>query len=100
MSEVARMTETPTGTIHSWYHNGTVPNAHKLARFGKRTGTNLHWLLTGDGPTKAPGYGTTAADAAFRMGRREVLTMIKTSISEIEARVMVAPIKHRRIKRR
>jgi CI repressor-like protein len=87
MTAVGDITDTPTGTISDWYHKGAVPDAEKLARFGRGTGANLHWLLTGDGPRTAPGHGELLTDDAIRMGRKEVLEMIKSAVASIETRL-------------
>jgi hypothetical protein len=88
-ADLVRMTGATSPTVSDWFNHGALPDADKLARFGKGTHTNLHWLLTGEGPEEEPGHGETLADRAIHLGRQEILGKIRRALDEIEAQVSV-----------
>ena len=76
--------------VSNYANNRTRPNADVMERFA-RVGMNLNWLLTGEGPMRAP---TEDPGAAFRVDD-ETAMLLATAIENPRA----APLDHLRLLR-
>lgn len=83
-ADCVRATGATSPTVNDWFNKGAVPDASTLGLLARATGTNCHWLITGDGPRHAPGQGETRADKAIQMGREEALSMVSDALAQVK----------------
>lgn len=51
-ADIARRLDTSDPVIKAWMDGDRLPGFELLIRITRRTGVNLHWLMTGSGPRR------------------------------------------------
>lgn len=84
-NSLARALEMSQPTVRAWFEEGAIPNGAALQRLAPKLGVNLHWLITGQGPSAPP----TEAEAdqarhAYAIAAADILAIVRQALTRFQ----------------